>query len=350
MPRPLKKILRLFLGAVLFLLIVAILTLKTPLVLEGIGPVVLNAWLPYRYPGCRLKIIQLSIAKKSYRFPETLVFDNFDLVFKLAGDEYRIGFDRAEIEGVAVLLGEKKIMRMDIRGVDILAPQGHVSNANLKFLYNEAAIDYTRGIMTDAMLKVGVYELSDMKSRLFVNPGRLVFEPFSAGLYGGTVRGKITLDYRYAPDYQFRVKLESIDLKQLESVNPAVFSQVRGVLAGDVAVDGVGNKIRSLNSSFEITKQGSLKAVLLSPFVSYIPPSKARSTIEALIESGGYMPFSQGKLQVERLNSKSLRAVVDLRSPVLHLEDSQIIINLDAALGERLRIFLQSIPGKGGRP
>ena len=349
MPRPLKNILRLFCVVLLCIFIVGILAFKTPLIFEKVGPLVLNAWLPYRYPGCRLKIVRLTIDKKIYRFPEDLIFNDFDLVFKQGGDEYRVGFSRAELNGVTVFLGENKIMRINVEGVDIQAPQGHLSGAALQFLYNETIVDYTRGILTGAVLRIGGYGISDIKSRIFVYPGQIVFEPFSATLYGGSVRGKITVDYRYAADYRLRVKFENVDLKQLEPANPAFFSQVRGILAGKVAVDGVGNKIRSLSSSLSIDREGSIKAVLLRPFVSYIPPCKARAMIETLIERGEYVPFSDGELRLERVNSRSLRAVVNLRTPVLHLQNTDVLVNLDAALGEGLRDFLQSIPGEGGK-
>jgi hypothetical protein len=346
LPGPFKKILKLFSVIFLSIFILGILLLKTPLILEGLGPFVLNVWLPYRYPGCRFKIEQLSIGQKIYHFPEDAVFHDFDLVFKLAGEEYHIGCRRADIRGLSVLLGAKKIMRIDTEGVDVLASQGHLSNANLRFLYNETIVDYIRGTMTDAILQVGPYKLQDMKSRIFIYPGQVVFEPFSAGLYSGSVLGKITLDYRYAPVYHLRVKLADIDLKLLEEINPAVFSQVRGVLAGNLMIDGVGNKIRSLNSLLEIREQGFLKAALLSPFISYIPPGAIRSAMETLIRDGGYLPFHEGKVHLERVNSQSLRAVVTLRSREVNLADAQIVINLDTELGEGLRAFLRSIPGK----
>ncbi|MFA5261103.1 MAG: hypothetical protein WC450_07755 [Candidatus Omnitrophota bacterium] len=345
MPRPLKKILKLLFIALLAVLVIGALILKTPL-MEGLGPVVLNVWLPYRYPGCRFKIVRVSIGKKTYRFPEDLVLNDFDIIFKSAGEEYHAGCGRADIQGMTVLLGADKIMRINVQGLDVLASQGHLSSTNLSFLFNETAVDYNRGMMTGGILQVGEYKLLDMKSRIFIYPGQVVFESFSAGLYGGFVQGKITLDYRYAPGYQLRVKLANVDLKQLEGINPAVFSQVRGVLAGKIAVDGVGNKIRSLNSSLEIKEKGSLKAALLNPFILSIPPSINLDRIEALIKSGGYLPFSEGKMRVERMNSRSLRAIVTLRSQDINLADAQIDINLDAELGEGLRAFLQSIPGK----
>jgi len=160
------------------------------------------------------------------------------------------------------------------------------------------------------------------------------------------VAGKITLDYRYAPAYSLRVKLAHVDLKQLEAVNPAVFSQVRGLLDGEMTVDGVRNKIRSLNSFFEIKREGSLKAVLLSPLLSSLPPGINLNRLEALIKSGGYLDFSEGRMQVERTNSQSLRMIINLQSQDINLADTRITVNLDTELGEGLRIFLQSVPGK----
>ncbi|HPB69313.1 MAG TPA: hypothetical protein PKU74_10475, partial [Candidatus Omnitrophota bacterium] len=211
-PGPLKKILKLFIIVFLLILGTGVLLFKTPLILERLGPAVLNVWLPYRYPGCQFKIIRLSIAEKIYRFPEDVVLNDLDMVFKLSGEEYHIGCRQAEIQGLTVLLGADKIMRMNILGASILASAGRLSNMDLKFLYHETIIDYTRGLMTGARLEVGPYELQDMKSRIFIYPGQVVFEPFSATLYGGSVTGKITLDYRYAPAYSLRVKLAHVDL------------------------------------------------------------------------------------------------------------------------------------------
>lgn len=345
-PGPLRKTLKLFLVVFLLILVTGVLLFKTPLILERLGPAVLNVWLPYRYPGCQFKIIRLSIDEKIYRFPEDVVLNNLDMVFKLSGEEYHIGCRQAEIQGLTVLLGADKIMRMNILGASILASAGRLSNMDLKFLYHETIIDYTRGLMTGARLEVGPYELQDMKSRIFIYPGQVVFEPFSATLYGGSVAGKITLDYRYASVYSLRIKLAHVDLKQLEAVNPVVFSQVRGLLDGEMTVDGVRNKIRSLNSSFEIKREGSLKAVLLSPLLSSLPPGINLNRLEDLIKSGGYLDFSEGRMQVERTNSQSLRMIINLQSQHINLADTRITVNLDTELGEGLRIFLQSIPGK----
>lgn len=334
--------------ALLLALAAVVLSLRTTWYLERAGPSVLNRWVAYRYSEQPWAIKGVAIGEKVLSLPENLVLKDVRFVFSQGGVDYNIAFARAEGEGLSVLFGADKIMRLELRGLEVLTPPARLFGANLDFLIHEEGLDYTRGIVTDAVLKAGAYEVSGIKSRIYVYEGQTVLDKLSADFYGGRLTGKVALDYRFVPGYHAQLNLSGVDLKKLEAVNPALFSQVRGTLSGAVTVEGAQDSVRALDVALDATEGGWIKAVLLSPFISYIPPGRTRENMEVLIKSGGYLPFLKGRVEVERVNNRSLRAVVNLRTPELNLADSEVVINLDAEVGEWLRALLQLSQGKRG--
>ncbi len=182
-----------------------------------------------------------------------------------------------------------------------------------------------------------LYGFKDIEAILVADPRQLRLNDLKAQAYGGAVTGEILLDYVPRIAYSIALDLERIDLLKLQTVNPEVFSQVEGLVSGNVQVGGNEKSVTRLQSSLQMPQGGKIQAKWLGPVATYIPLGPQKSQLEGLIKVDGQVPVEKASVTLQNLTAEKATALMVINSRQLNLNINLTLdVNVEGGLQELL--------------
>ena len=246
-----------------------------------------------------IKINGLSIAQQRFIFPDRLELKDIKMKASRSGEPVVIEDDDVEID-LSALSGS------------FFVSQGQYSNykaTDIKGVFNKSGLKFT-------------------------------IAPLTAKLYGGTIAAEIVLAYSKDFPYSINLKAKEIGMLELEEINQAVFSNMKGKADADLHIVGTAGGITNVSGSVWSPKNAQIKAVLLKPLLDYIPQSTQKKELDLLIKEQGNIPLETAVLKIENYEDEKLSTRVDLKSEKFNLDIGvKLDLNIEGGMKNLMSLF-----------
>lgn len=267
-----------------------------------------------------------------------LSFEDFQVVLQNKTSKYKFFVQSFDIVNHHPLWKQEKTITFGMDGAFIDTPQlrlqGLQGEVTLQWA-SDSPLHWT-GTCEIASLDFDSYHLDKIFMGLEGEQRSVFAKYFSAQGYGGEIQGQMYVDDEVS--YDLHLRLSNMDSKALRLVNEQIFSQVNGMLGGEIKISGVGNQIKILTGEANIHSGGKIRASLFSLIVPYIPPSSQRKNLEDLIKINGEIPIDKASLHLNNTGEDKLSTTLDLESQKFNLRlNLAIDVHLDAPLGSLLK-------------
>jgi len=339
-----KKLIALVLLSTLITAGFAVTVLVCPWVSKRFIPVFVHA----AFGNVRIK--DLDIARQTFRYPDRLMFKNVKGVVVLDDTPYTISLPAATITGQRLFSSSARKAGLNIRKADISSPvmsaRGVDAEVSSIGLFSESSP--ANGVFTIENIQSLGYALTDARGAFAAAPGRLTISPFEGKLYGGQGKADVLVTFEPEPAYVVKAQISGVDIKMLEEVNPAVFSNMKGTVAGDIAVNGDSRGIRGASGSLWSGPGAEVKAFLLKPLLDYIPQSTQKKELERLIATAGNISLDTATLAIKDLTDERISTKINLKSKKFNLDIGLALdLNIEGGLNNLLKLQEQFFTKEG---
>ncbi|OGX07044.1 MAG: hypothetical protein A2Z88_03050 [Omnitrophica WOR_2 bacterium GWA2_47_8] len=184
------------------------------------------------------------------------------------------------------------------------------------------------------------YKATDIKGVFNKSGLKFTIAPLTAKLYGGTIAAEIVLAYSKDFPYSINLKAKEIGMLELEEINQAVFSNMKGKADADLHIVGTAGGITNVSGSVWSPKNAQIKAVLLKPLLDYIPQSTQKKELDLLIKEQGNIPLETAVLKIENYEDEKLATRVDLKSEKFNLDIGvKLDLNIEGGMKNLMSLF-----------
>ena len=138
-----------------------------------------------------------------------------------------------------------------------------VLNLHFESVDGQIVVTTTPGSRADIKrLTVRGRQLPNVSAEVSYKDGRLVLSNLSGSVYGGALSGSLEIATADTFEYKGNVSLYGVDLKQtFESISLSK-GEVRGILSGEVALEGKGESLKDMKASAKLlVERGNLAKV-----------------------------------------------------------------------------------------
>ena len=307
---------------------------NTPWVLERAIPFWVNSHIQ------EVKITVFKIGHVQFKLPGTLYFKQ--VKFLLADQKKEYSFDLPDVQ---LFLSSQK-MDIKINNVWGTGPILQIKKASLttKLNFVKWVMQSLSGELTIDGLDLYQYQLTNIRAKLEGDRNRIQLNDVRADFCDGSINGKIGMDYSKQMAYSIETELTQVNLSQLKSVNPAVFSKVQGRVNGHLSIEGDIHKLHSIKSDFSAPSGGQVKASVLGYLIKYIPKSVQKDDLESLVGMNGDIPFETADLQLESVSDRKLINKIILKSKKFDINlNLKVDINMEGGLNNLLNFYFKKL-------
>ncbi len=305
-----------------------------------------------------IKIKSLSLRRSTFIYPLNLSLENVKCEFDFKGQEGSLSFDNANFFIKDIFRKEFKHVVLTFDDLNLSIKGVEISNLNI---FVNSFIDKEKNITFSAETDIGSaqfdsYNISSIKFNSEGDGKVLTIKDFMADFYGGeiTAEGVINLDHN--SEYELTMKLERINLYELEGVNPSVFSYIRAKVDGDLELNGNKSTIKTLDLNLEALDGAMMKAALMKQLLSMVSASLGKDisllmktddnitvqkALEDLITVDGSVPLSQVKVKLTSESSEKISTLISFESDKFNLNIDSLTIdtNVEGGYQSLLRFF-----------
>ncbi len=289
----------------------------------------------WRKSLARVPLTSLSITHLQYDFPGQIFARGINMGFQWEQEPITIHLDSLLANIVPRFMKNQWDFELFIQGLDITFDQGKVMNiqAPLKLVFRNNNLEEILAQVQIASLIMGKYELTQISGELQGKDPGIQIDEIEGYLYSGQLKGKFSLDYREGITYIIELAMTDVNLQQLEKIEPDFFSQVRGIINGQIQVKGDLRKIQYLEGRIQTKGGGHLKANILRPLLDVLPQSTQRKDLAQLINFNGDVPLENVQIDFKSLTEEQLQSRFYLVSQRFNLDaDITVDLNIEGGL------------------
>ncbi len=312
----------------------------------------LNQTLKRVQPAATVTVFQYQ--KKTIHFPTALDLDNVHVSIQKDRELWDL-----QCSSIRMALKQPFWKRdldadIDMDGCDAQSSGIALERGNLRAIAQLSSRHFTslKGDLHLARVGLGQVSMTDVHSPLEVDAREIRLEGWTANAYGGTVTGKIFVDYTPPVNYSIELNLTRIDLDSLQPADTSIYSKMSGQVSGTAKIEGGLKKIATLESDLDIPEGGKIKAAWLKPIMEYVPFDLQKKKLEALIRTDGVIPVEKARLTFQSIVPEKVAGVWNIKSANLDLDlNMDFTINFEPGTGIKDfydQVLMRMLPLKGG--
>jgi hypothetical protein len=163
--------------------------------------------------------------------------------------------------------------------------------------------------------------MEDVSGFMILNGAGVEMRALKFKAYDGNLTGKVMVQTRGTPiTYNGEIFMEGFNVAGLGDVNPAISQQLDGVVTGTVSVEGDPVSLRTLDASLTMPSGGNISAALLAALTQYLPASREKKRLDALISAGGKLGMELFSFTLKGGKAGAFAGELHLRSREINLE------------------------------
>lgn len=327
---------RTFVSFIIILFFVALFicyVLYTPFLLSALIP----RFIESQYPAVELQ--SFSIRRQAFRFPDAIKLYQVHFTVKYKDVLYECKFAQVAFKDILKPKKGQYKVKMRADGGDVKWDKGYFKKVqfNTQVAYKNKTFNSINGILGVNEINIGGYDLSGFSARFRQEGNHLEIFEIAFNGYGGKGQGQISIDNILSPSYV--VWLEFIDLepKELEKINSKFFSQLRGVMNGNIRVVGIPGSLDLFAMSLAFSEGGVLKSSLVKRIADKIRDGVQQERLRTLIQSRKELSIENGSLHFNKSKNSHLLFSYSINGKDLDLPFKEII---DLGTDVEFKVFL----------
>lgn len=288
-----------------------------------------------------VKIEKLEIKRQQAHLPTAISFYQIQAQLNSKDVLYKIDIQDIKIEDIKEFVLSKGNLKVAVKGLKVQSNKLNVHNLNLLVrLIKESSQMHLAGFWSASYLDFGEYQLTLVESKIEGIYPHIELNDLTGNFYDGKFRGKVVFDLQQVPTYNVGLALSEVNVAQMQNVNKAVFSKMKGKVHGTVAIDGEGDKVEKVEANFFTPAGSELKASLLSPLLNYIPQSTQRKDLETIINLDGDIPLEVAQVDLKKVEEQKIATKITLKSRKINLD---INLTIDITFDTNLKNLLNQL-------
>lgn len=252
--------------------------------------------------------------------------------FKVKQASYFLSTGDLIVDGLYGLLAPGSNIPIQAKHNALVSDQLNVSDIDIQgvVVLAHRQIERYEGEIMAKTLEFNKIVVSDVKSKVSGDLTKLKFSELTLALYQGQLKSEILIGFGEVSSLSINANYEGIDVAQLASLNPTLFSQMKGLVDGQVQVTAQDGKIKAFRGRGIAPHGGMVKAALIKFLLQYMPQ---KEQIEMLIAGNDDIPLNQAKIETVSFNDEKFASQIKLFSSQLNMDINLTLdINLEGGL------------------
>lgn len=257
------------------------------------------------------------------------LFQGVAIKLKISSVSYFLSVGKCRIENILALLNPKAILNVDVNHLALVSDSVNASDVGFEgkvILVNRAFDSYEGNIETPSLMYNQV-AITDLRALIHGDSQTVKISKIDNHFYGGKVLGDVLIGLGEDNNLSVNINFNGVDLSLMEPINQEVFSQMHGLIDGQVQLTSKQGHVTAFRGRAIAPKGGIIKAELLKFLAQYVPQ---RAQIEALIAQQQMVPLDKAQLETVSFNDEKFASQIRLFSSQLNLDmNITLDINID---------------------
>jgi hypothetical protein len=268
-----------------------------------------------------VQLTDLSIKTQHFSFPGKVALGDVACKALLNGRAAAFDVHQVTLTGLETLFSPKKALALNMTGADISFVPLRLSGleASVAILRRDDGLLIMEGPVSVKKVFWDKAELDDFSFQLLGDTASLELRDIKGDLYGGTIQGEARV-VMAGTSYTVNIDIKDVDIAQAGVWNASLSEQLSGRLSGRMAVSGRGEELSNIMTDWRMLDGSSISAGLLSLLTQYIPQSREKKRLDALIKVGGKLPVQLLSFAVKTETPRHLSGEIHIRSKDVNLE------------------------------
>lgn len=263
-------------------------------------------------------VCRFEIQEQQIHWPSKIIFKGVS--FSLIQDEnlYDIYFQNIQVSEFWNFLSSGEGITLQLTGGEFKASDFFLSRVNAYLVSQE--IHKWEGLVFLKKIKGQEFQLTDVKTRIAINSQKVVFSELYAKAYAGELEGSLDISFSPEISYEVDVMFEGLDAEDMENLNFAVFSQVRGLLYGSGNIQGISRSVENIQIRAYLKDGGKIQARAFEPLLAYLPRSVEKKQIQQAIFDNRLIDVNDAQIYLASRGSEVVSTQIQLNSRQLNLD------------------------------
>ncbi|MBF0331710.1 MAG: hypothetical protein HQL17_07205 [Candidatus Omnitrophica bacterium] len=299
------------------LILIAMLAASVTSILQTpwFSTVILRRMLAAR-PGVVVKTVV--IKSQQFSLPGHFQFRNVRLVLQFEGKELTFETPELDVSGLQQWLGVDRRFLVGVEHAKVSYDTGAVDDLTAQFTVVPQGAS---GPVGAVQCRWDKWQAGDISAFLILNRTGLEVRALSFNAYDGHLTGKLMVRIDTPPlKYTGEIFTEGLNVAKLADVNPGITQQLDGTVTGTVSVGGDVHALQVLDASLVMPSGGNISASLLAALTQYLPASREKKRLDALINSGGKLGMELFSFTIKGGQQGRFAGELHLRSREVNLE------------------------------
>ncbi|MFH0755010.1 MAG: hypothetical protein V2A70_10645 [Candidatus Omnitrophota bacterium] len=261
---------------------------------------------------------EVSVGGQYFSFPGQFHFQSVKMVLSLQGKDLSVDLPSVDVSGLQQWFGADRRFLVDIKHAYLKYAAGICRDLNVHFTVVPQGVS---GPVSAGECLWDKWRALDASSFMIVNATGVEVRALKFTAYDGHLAGKVVLRMD-APqvEYSGEIFMEGVNVVKLGEVSPAVMEQLDGVVTGTVSFKGDPVALQILDAALIMPEGGNVSAALLSALTQYLPVSREKKRLDALISRGGKLGMELFSFSVKGGLGGKFAGELHLRSREINLE------------------------------
>jgi hypothetical protein len=293
-----------------------------------------------------VELREFSVAAQKYFWPTHFEFSDIKLSVALNGRTLSLACSHLELDNIRFPRASRGF-DVWINRTDATYDLGRAKNAraDLKIVLDEKKGFAMRGPVSVQLLAWDQLSAQNVNAQFLADSKGLYFDRLKGEAFRGSFAGGADVFYSSPPAYNVRLTIKDLDTDELSMVSPQIVEQMSGRIAGELNIDGAGDRLTDVLADLSMPSGGRVNASFLATLTQYLPslstylPSAQEKTrFDALIRSGGKLAVEVLSFWIKNDSPHHLAAALSLASKEANINwNLTYDINVDGTWDDLLR-------------
>ncbi len=267
-----------------------------------------------------VKLTDIHIARQKFFWPSHFEFGDIVVGLEVEGKVLSIACTNLELD-IRRIAREGKEFDVWIDRTSLSYDLGRAENARaeLKIVLPQQGGIIFQGPVS-AQIMVWDRARAENVSAVFLGDDKgFYFDTLKGDAFNGSFAGGADIFLTAPVAYSVRLDLKGFDTAELATVSPEVVEQVNGRIDGVLSFNGAGDRLTGIQADLSIPSGGRVNASLLATLTQYLPETKEKKRLDALIRVGGMLSVESFVFMVKNDSPGHLAGEIKLTSKEANL-------------------------------
>ncbi len=268
-------------------------------------------------PGVIVKTV--FIKGQHFTLPGRFHFETVKIALQENGKEFVVEAASVDVSGVQQWFGSDRRFLVNMEKARLMYDMGVVRDVRAQLTVTPQGVS---GPVGGSACDWDKWQASDISAFMIVNGSGVEMRALQFKAYDGRLTGKVMVRTRgdSGVTYAGEIFAEGFNVARLDEINPSMAAQLDGVVTGTVSVEGDVKTLRVLDASLMMPAGGNINAALLAALTQYLPASREKERLDALINTGGKLGMELFSFTVKGGDHGKFSGELHLRSRAINLE------------------------------